>query len=107
MAVFSVSVSPVGCPAPVPGVVAGLASVGGGSFFGLRPSRRSFSRWVAVVWFSSAGAAESFAGVACSRFGFPFCAVRACGSWWCVSVPVSVRAFSFVAGSLPCLFAAL
>ncbi len=68
VAVFSVSVSPVGCPAPVPGVVAGLASVGGGSFFGLRPSRRSFSRWVAVVWFSSAGAAESFAGGACLPF---------------------------------------
>lgn len=107
MAVFSVSRSPLGCPAPVPGVVASLAVACGGSFFGLRPSSRSFSRWVAVVWFGSSGAAESFAAAACSRFGLPFCAVRACGAWWCVSVPVFVRSFSVVSGGLPCLFVSL
>jgi hypothetical protein len=107
VAVFSVSRSPLGCPAPVPGVVASLAVASGGSFVGVRPSARSFSRWVVVVWFGSSAAADSFAGLASSRFGFPFCSVRACGSWWCVSVPASVRSFSVVGRSLPCLVVAV
>lgn len=84
--------------APVPGVVASAASAAGASFFGVRPSSRSFSGWVGVCWFRRRSVASAFA----SSFvvaGEGVVLVRRCGSWWVASVPVSVRSFSFVAGS--------
>ena len=104
MSLFAASVSPVSVFAPVPGVVARLASSAGASFLCVRPSVRSFSRWVAVVLFSSGSAAGSFAAAASARFGFSFCAVRRRGSWFAVSVPCSVSWFAAAAGSLPCLW---
>ncbi|MDJ0902210.1 MAG: hypothetical protein QNJ55_25750 [Xenococcus sp. MO_188.B8] len=104
MSLFAVSVSPVSVSAPVPGVVARFASGAGASFLCVRPSVRSFSRWVAVALFSSSAAAGSFAAAAASRFGFSFCAVRSRGSWFAVSVPCSVSWFASPGGSLPCLW---
>ncbi len=105
----SVSWRPVPSPValsgvvPVPGAVASAALVGGASFFGVRPSSRSFSGWVAVVWFRCPVAARRFSRSVVSSSGVaagvPFVFVRSCGSWWVVSVPVFVRSFSFVAGS--------
>jgi len=104
---FSVSRSPVGCPAPSPGEVAVAAESCGAAFFGLRPSSRSFSSWVAVLWFASPGDAGAFAELVAESFALPFCAVRSCGSWSCVSVPVSVRAFEVRGRSLPFLLSSL
>ena len=103
VSLFAASVSPVSVAAPVPGVVARLAAAGA-SFLCVRPSFRSFSRWVAVVLFSSGSAAGSFAAAASARFGFSFCAVRRRGSWFAVSVPCFVSWFVSAAGSLPCLW---
>jgi hypothetical protein len=95
---------------PVPGVVASAAS-GSASFFGVRPSSRSASGWVGLVWFRSEGGARSFGRSALAlggcASGLPFLAVRRCGSWWVVSVPVFVSSFSFVAGSSVPLFVSL
>jgi hypothetical protein len=90
--------SAVGLPVSVPGSVASAASLAGASFFGVRPSSRSFSGWVGVCWFSSRRGASAFAAsfVASGEF---VVLVRRCGPWWVVSVPVSVRSFSFVVGS--------
>ena len=104
VSLFAAAVSPVSVSAPVPGVVARLAASAGASFLCVRPSVRSFSRWVAVVLFSSSAAAGSFAAAASARFGFSFCAVRRRGSWFAVSVPCSVSWFVAAAGSLPCLW---
>ena len=104
MSLFAAAVSPVSVSAPVPGVVARLAASVGASFLCVRPSVRSFSRWVAVVLFSSGSAAGSFASACAARFGFSFCAVRRRGSWFAVSVPCFVRWFAASAGSLPCLW---
>ena len=104
MSFFVASVSPVSVPAPVPGAVARFAAAAGASFLCVRPSVRSFSRWVAVVLFSSGSAAGSFAAAASVRFGFSFCAVRRRGSWFAVSVPCFVSSFVSAAGSLPCLW---
>ena len=96
--------SAVGLPVAVPAVVASAAAAVGASFFGVRPSARSFSGWVGVCWFSSRSVASSFAAAFVPLFspwGFPVLLVRQCGPWWVVSVPVSVRSFSFVAGSVP------
>jgi hypothetical protein len=100
----SVFPSPSSVSAPVPGSVASLAASAGASFLCVRPSVRSFSRWVCVCLFGSAAAAAAFAGSACSAFGFPFCAVRSLGSGFGVSVPCFVSSFSSPAGSLPCLW---
>lgn len=58
-----------------------------------RPSARSFSRFVAVVRFTTAAAAYSFARSWGDRFEVGarvgFCAVRCWRGSWCVSVPVS------------------
>jgi hypothetical protein len=102
--VSSVASSPASVSAPVPGVVARFAAVSGASFFCVRPSVRSFSRWVCVVLFSSGSAAGSFASACAARFGFPFCAVRRRGSWFAVSVPCSVSSFSCSGVSVPCLW---
>ena len=102
--VSSVVSSPVSVSAPVPGVVARLASGAGASFLCVRPSVRSFSRWVCVVLFSSGSAAGSFASACAARFGFSFCAVRRRGSWFAVSVPCSVSSFSCSGVSVPCLW---
>ena len=102
--VSSVVSSPVSVSAPVPGVVARLASGAGASFLCVRPSVRSFSRWVCVVLFSSGSVAGSFAAAASARFGFSFCAVRRRGSWFAVSVPCSVSSFSCSGVSVPCLW---
>ena len=104
MSLFAAVVSPVSVSAPVPGVVARFAASAGASFLCVRPSLRSFSRWVAVVLFSSGSAAGSFAAAVSARFGFSFCAVRRRGSWFAVSVPCSVSWFVAAAGSLPCLW---
>ena len=104
MSFFAAAVSPSSVSAPVPGLVARFACSSGASFLCVRPSVRSFSRWVAVVLFPSSAAAGSFAAAASARFGFPFCAVRRCGSWFAVSVPCFVSRFCAVAGSLPCLW---
>lgn len=98
--------SPVSCPAPVPGEVVAVASAAGASFLCVRPSSRSVSRWVAVVYFSSPAAASAFAASAAQEGGFPFCVVRSVGQWQLVSVPVAVSGFEAASGSLPCLFAA-
>lgn len=107
MVLSSVSPSPASVAAPVPGVVAGLASAAGASFLCVRPSARSFSGWVACVLFGSGSVAASFGSQCCSEFGFPFCAVRSAGSWFSVSVPVSVSWFLSPVGSLPCLWCRL
>ena len=104
VSLFAVAVSPVSVSAPVPGVVARFAASAGASFLCVRPSLRSFSRWVAVVLFSSGSAAGSFAAAASARFGFSFCAVRRRGSWFAVSVPCCVSWFAAPGGSLPCLW---
>jgi hypothetical protein len=58
-----------------------LALSAGASFLCLRPSERSFSRWVAVVFFSSSAAATAFAAPVAGLFPsgsfsrVPFCAV--------------------------------
>lgn len=102
--VSSVVSSPASVSAPVPGAVARFAAVSGASFLCVRPSVRSFSRWVCVVLFSSGSVAGSFASASAARFGFPFCAVRRCGSWFAVSVPCSVSSFSCSGVSVPCLW---
>jgi len=105
--------SPPLCPAPFPGEVRRLALSAGASFLCLRPSERSFSRWVVVVFFSSGAAAAAFAAPVAGLFPsgsfsrVPFCAVRRCRAWWCVSVPCSVAVFPPVAGVCPCFWAAL
>lgn len=99
------AVSPVSCPAPVPGEVAVAASAVGASFFCVRPSSRSVSCWVAVAFFSSP-AASAFAASVADLCGFPFCVVRSVGQWQLVLVPVAVSGFESAVGSLPCLFAA-
>ncbi len=98
------SPSPSSVSAPVPGSVASLAASAGASFLCVRPSVRSFSRWVCVCLFGSSAAAAAFADQACSAFGFPFCAVRSLGSGFGVSVPCFVSSFSSPAGSLPCVW---
>ncbi|MEA5511782.1 hypothetical protein VB715_18580 [Crocosphaera sp. UHCC 0190] len=100
----SASPSPSSVSAPFPGSVASLAASAGAAFLCVRPSARSFSRWVCVCLFGSAAAAAAFAGSACSAFGFPFCAVRSLGSGFGVSVPCFVSSFSSPVGSLPCLW---
>lgn len=101
--IWRVLPTPPALAAPVPGLIARLAYTAGAAFIAIRPSVRSFSRWVCVVYFPSATLAESFAGSCADRFGFPFCQVRPLSVWWGVSVPVSVCEWSCVAGSLPCL----
>lgn len=78
----------LGCPAPLSRAVVALAR----SFLGLgvcsvRPSSRSFSGWVCVCSFASGSVARSFAAAASSQFQLPFCAVRAVGARFRVSVP--------------------
>ncbi len=81
-------VSPAGPPPPA---VAGSAAAAGPGLvaFGLRPSGRSFSGWVAVPVFSSLRLASRFASVWSGRVASaPFCAVRPSASGFAVSVPV-------------------
>ena len=102
-----VASSPVACPAPVPGLVAGFAASRGASFLCVRPSIRSFSGWVGCVLFASQSAAGEFAEAAASEFGLPFCAVRSVGSWFSVSVPCLVSEFCVPEGAVPCLCCSL
>ena len=110
--------SPPSCPAPFPGEVRRLAVVAGASWLCLRPSSRSFSRWCLVVFFSSRSAAFGFAAraswllsaSACSpqfSSGVSSVVVRCCGSWWCVSVPVSVVFPAVSPSSCPVFFASV
>jgi hypothetical protein len=101
--IWWVSATPAAVIAPLPAVMARLADNAGAAFIAVRPSGRSFSRWVCVVYFASATIAESFASACAEQFGFPFCWVRPLGSWWGVSVPACVREWSCVSGSLPYL----
>jgi hypothetical protein len=108
------SVSSVSRPAPFISWVVPCARAVGAPFVSLRPSSRSFSGWVLVAFFPSFVAADSFATRAVSLVpaspfpgGVPFCAVRRCGSWWCVSVPVSVLLPVSVASCCPVFFASI
>lgn len=102
--IFRVLPSFLGCPAPVPGELARLACLSNASFLLLRPSLNSFSGWVAVAFFKTKQTALRFSHLTAEVFDLPFCAVRNSGVWWCVSVPVSIQAFSNFSSSLPCLF---
>lgn len=83
----SLSFPPV---APAFSSVSGRASCLGAVSVSSRPSRRSFSGWVAVVSFGALSLARRFVRVCCLAFGLPFCAVRSSGSGgFSVSVPVS------------------
>ncbi|MEG4634117.1 hypothetical protein QUB56_31875 [Microcoleus sp. AR_TQ3_B6] len=84
--------SPSSVFAPAPAAVSTLASaVSGFRFAFVRPSPRSFSRWVCVCLFSSASLADGFASAVASGLSLPFCRVRRAFGGWGVSVPVFVR----------------
>lgn len=84
--------SPSSVSAPSPAAVSVLASaVVGFRFSFVRPSPRSFSRWVVVSVFASLSVAGGFAAAVASGLSLPFCRVRRCFGGWGVSVPVSVR----------------
>lgn len=102
-----VALSPAGCPALVPGDVARLAASSGAEFLCVRPSARSFSRWVCCPLFGSQSAAGEFAKAAARKFGLPFCAVRSVGSRFSVSVPCLVTEFLDCPGAVPCLYCSL
>ena len=104
--------SPPLCSAPFVSEVRPLAVAAGASWLCLRPSVRSFSRWCLVVFFSSRSAAAGFAApvpavLPGSSFssGVSSVVVRCCGSWWCVSVPVSVQFPLVPVSRCPVLFA--
>ncbi len=104
--------SPPLCPAPFVSEVRPLAVAAGASWLCLRPSVRSFSRWCLVVFFSSRSAAAGFAAPvpavlpgACFSSGVSSVVVRRRGSWWCVSVPVSVLFPLVPVSRCPVLFA--
>lgn len=108
------SVSSAFRSAPPVSWVVPCARAVGAPFVSLRPSSRSFSGWVLVAFFPSFVAADSFAARAVSLVpGFPFvgsvpfCAVRRCGSWWCVSVPVSASLSRSSASCCPVSFASV
>jgi hypothetical protein len=84
--------SPASVSAPAPAAVSVLASaVAGFRLSFVRPSPRSFSRWVVVSVFSSSAVASGFASAVASGLSLPFCRVRRCLGGWGVSVPVFVR----------------
>lgn len=84
--------SPASVFAPSPAAVSTLASaVVGFCFSFVRPSPRSFSRWVVVSVFSSPAVAAGFATAVASGLSLPFCRVRRVFGGWGVSVPVFVR----------------
>jgi len=84
--------SPASVFAPSPAAVSTLVSaVFGFRFSFVRPSPRSFSRWVVVCVFSSASVASGFASAVASGLSLPFCRVRRVFGGWGVSVPVFVR----------------
>lgn len=84
--------SPSSVFAPSPAAVSVLASaVVGFRFSFVRPSSRSFSRWVVVSVFASSAVADGFAAAVASGLSLPFCRVRRCFGGWGVSVPVFVR----------------
>jgi hypothetical protein len=105
--IWWVAATPAAIVAPHPGLVARFSYSAGAAFLAVRPSGRSCSRWVCVVYFASEAVAESFACACAIRFGFPFCWVRSLGDWWGVSVPASVHQWSCISGSLPCLVVSL
>ncbi len=88
------SSSPSGVSAPPASLVASACRLAGGFRCGVRPSRRSFSGWVCVCYFSSESVAVSFSRRLASALGVPFCSVRSAlggfGGFWSVSVPVFV-----------------
>lgn len=79
---MSSSFSPL---APSPAWLGGRAAAAGGVLSLVRPSRRSFSGAVGVVWFGSAPAAAAFARSLAPVVGAPVAVRR-----WSVSVPVWV-----------------
>ncbi|MFL9456000.1 MULTISPECIES: hypothetical protein [Nostocales] len=101
---FRAEASSPACEAAVLGRVAELASRAEASFLCVRPSSRSFSSWVAVVYFGSESVAAEFSAELSFRCGFPFCIVRPAGEWFLVSVPVVVAEVPAVPGGLPCLY---
>lgn len=100
---FIATATPGAVAAPLPGEVASAASAAGASYICIRPSSRSFSNWVAVVYFVSSATASKFASALSQRCEFPFCVVRSVGEWQAVSVPIEVSEFESGAG-LPCLY---
>jgi hypothetical protein len=106
--VVSALSSPVAVSAPAPGAVARRAASFGAAWVCVRPSSRSFSGWVAACLFSCPVAARRFAVYAAGRLSVPFCVCRPVGSWFAVSVPVSVASVPAVpVGSLPVSWFAL
>ena len=106
--------SPPGCSAPFVSDIVPLARAAGASWLSLRPSRRSFSRWVVVVHFSSFAAASGFASPVAGLLPaapfperVPFCLSRQCGRWWCVSVPVAVVSGVVPVSVCPVFFASV
>jgi hypothetical protein len=84
--------SPRSIFAPSPAAVSTLASaVSGFGFAFVRPSPRSFSRWVCVSVFVSESVANGFASAVASGLSLPFCRVRRVFGGSGVSVPVFVR----------------
>jgi len=84
--------SPSSIFAPSPAAVSTLASaISGFGFAFVRPSPRSFSRWVCVSVFASESVASGFASAVASGLSLPFCRVRHVFGGWGVSVPVCVR----------------
>lgn len=97
--------------APFPGVVAGCARVSGASFACCRPSRRSYSGWVLVVFFAGAAEARAFAALAvrCLRSEFfsrgeACVVVRSVGRWFAVSVPVLPGGSWLASDWCPCVW---
>ena len=99
--------SPQGIEAGLPGEVLERAVEFGASFFGVRPSTRSFSCWVAIAWFTSPSTAKQFSLSCQESFSLPFCFVRSMGGWWLVSVPVLVYTFESQKDTLPLMIVSL
>ena len=89
---------------PCPGEGAGLGRRAGASFVSLRSSRRSLSGWVVVLWFSGRAEAVGFGRAVAPLSPRRFVALRCCGGWWCVSVPVAVFLSSSPVDSCPVWF---
>jgi hypothetical protein len=97
--------------APFPGVAARCARVAGASFACCRPSRRSYSGWVLVCFFSGSAEARAFAGVVARSLRPEFFSrgevcvmVRPVGRWFAVSVPVLPGGSWLASDWCPCVW---
>ncbi len=97
--------SPASVFAPSPAAVSTLASaVSGFQFAFVRPSPRSFSRWVCVCLFSSPALAAGFASAVASGLSLPFCRVRRRSVFRVLPVrcPLAASLPAFVRSALVC-----